>query len=75
MIKKTENINVSSGGSSELWHDLQKVLFALETSSCQGRKMFKLQTHNAERIQANHLSAARETWVHATQVLMSSPTL
>ncbi|XP_056591287.1 harmonin-binding protein USHBP1 isoform X2 [Triplophysa dalaica] len=31
--------------------------------------MFKLQTHNAERIQANHLSAARETWVHATQVL------
>ncbi|KAI7795461.1 putative colorectal mutant cancer protein-like, partial [Triplophysa rosa] len=64
-----KNPKTSEGGSSELWYELQQVIFALETSSGQGRKMLKLQTHNAERIQANHLSAARETWVHATQVL------
>lgn len=64
-------LNVSTGGSSEPWYELQHVLSALETSSGQGRKMLKLQTQNAETIQANHLSAARETWVHATQVLMS----
>lgn len=63
-------LNVSTGGSSEPWYELQQVLSALETSSGQGRKMLKLQTQN-ETIQANHLSAARETWVHATQVLMS----
>ncbi|XP_026131632.1 colorectal mutant cancer protein-like isoform X2 [Carassius auratus] len=60
----------SEGGGSEQWNELQKVLSALETSSGQGRKMlFRLQTQNAETIQAKHLSAARESWVQATQVL------
>ncbi|XP_016417258.1 colorectal mutant cancer protein-like isoform X2 [Sinocyclocheilus rhinocerous] len=59
----------SEGGSSELWNELQKVLSALEASSGQGRKMLRLHTQNAERIQAKHLSAARESWVQATQVL------
>ncbi|XP_051768624.1 colorectal mutant cancer protein isoform X1 [Ctenopharyngodon idella] len=59
----------SEGGSSELWVELQQVLSALETSSGQGRKMLRLQTQNAETIQAKHLSAARESWVQATQVL------
>ncbi|ROL44105.1 Usher syndrome type-1C protein-binding protein 1 [Anabarilius grahami] len=31
--------------------------------------MLRLQTQNAETIQATHLSAARESWVQATQVL------
>nr|XP_055039336.1 colorectal mutant cancer protein isoform X2 [Misgurnus anguillicaudatus] len=59
----------SEGGSSDPWTELQQILVALETSSGQGRKMHNLQTQDAERVQANHLSAAQETWVHATQVL------
>ncbi|XP_067287746.1 colorectal mutant cancer protein [Pseudorasbora parva] len=59
----------SEGGSSELWSELQNVLSALEISSGRGRKMLRLQTQNSERIQAHHLSAARESWVQATQVL------
>ncbi|XP_016331983.1 colorectal mutant cancer protein isoform X2 [Sinocyclocheilus anshuiensis] len=59
----------SEGGSSELWNELQKVLSALEASSGQGRKMLRLHTQNAETMQAKHLSAARESWVQATQVL------
>ncbi|XP_067244670.1 colorectal mutant cancer protein isoform X3 [Chanodichthys erythropterus] len=67
---KTKNVcRDSEGGSSELWIELQKVLSAIETSSGQGRKMLRLQTQNAETIQAKHLSAARESWVQATQVL------
>jgi len=60
----------SAGGSSDLWNDLQKVLSALETSSGHGRKMLRLQTQNSEIVQAHHLSAARESWVKATQVLI-----
>lgn len=59
----------SEGGSSELWNRLQTLLSALETSSGQGKKMLRLQTHNVEAISAKHLSAARESWVQATQVL------
>ncbi|XP_039523322.1 colorectal mutant cancer protein isoform X2 [Pimephales promelas] len=67
---KTKNIcRDSEGGSSDLWNDLQKVLSALETSSGHGRKMLRLQTQNSEIVQAHHLSAARESWVKATQVL------
>uniref|UniRef100_A0A8C1JFN8 Usher syndrome 1C binding protein 1 n=1 Tax=Cyprinus carpio TaxID=7962 RepID=A0A8C1JFN8_CYPCA len=67
---KTKNIcRDSEGGSSELWKELQKVLSALEDSSGQGRNMLRLQTQNAESIRAKHLSAARESWVQATQVL------
>uniref|UniRef100_A0A9J7YRT1 Usher syndrome 1C binding protein 1 n=1 Tax=Cyprinus carpio carpio TaxID=630221 RepID=A0A9J7YRT1_CYPCA len=71
VMSKTKNVcRDSEGGSSELWNELQKVLSALETSSGQGRKMlFRLQTQNAETIQAKHLSTARESWVRATQVL------
>ncbi|XP_050978771.1 colorectal mutant cancer protein isoform X1 [Labeo rohita] len=67
---KTKNAcRDSEGGSSELWMELQKVLSALEASSGQGRNMLRLQTQNAETIRAEHLSAARESWVQATQVL------
>ncbi|XP_051957855.1 harmonin-binding protein USHBP1 [Xyrauchen texanus] len=58
----------TKGGSSELWNELQKIISVLETSCGQGRKML-WQTQNSERIQANHLSAARESWVQTTQVL------
>lgn len=63
-----KNSKSSEGGSSDPWAELQQILVALETSSGQGRKLLNLQSH-AERVQANHLSAAQETWVHATQVL------
>lgn len=53
--------------------ELQKVLSALEASSGQGRNMLRLQTQNAETIRAEHLSAARESWVQATQVLILPP--
>ncbi|KAL1265466.1 hypothetical protein QQF64_003493 [Cirrhinus molitorella] len=67
---KTKNVcRDSEGGSSELWKELQEVLSALEASSGQGRNMLRLQTQNAETIQAAHLCAARESWVQATQVL------
>ncbi|XP_056324412.1 colorectal mutant cancer protein [Danio aesculapii] len=59
----------SEGGCSGLWSRLQTLLSALETSSGEGKKMLKLQTHNVEAISAKHLSAARESWVQATQVL------
>lgn len=68
--QKNEITVFPAGGSSELWIELQKVLSAIETSSGQGRKMLRLQTQNAETIQAEHLSAARESWVQATQVLI-----
>lgn len=63
-------VNIPTGGSSDPWTELQQILVALETSSGQGRKRLNLQTQDAERVQANHLSAAQETWVHAIQVPM-----
>ncbi|XP_052466201.1 colorectal mutant cancer protein isoform X1 [Carassius gibelio] len=59
----------TEGGSSELWQELQRVVSALEASSGQGRNMLRPQTQDAETIRAKHLSAARERWVQATQVL------
>ncbi|XP_056122472.1 colorectal mutant cancer protein isoform X2 [Rhinichthys klamathensis goyatoka] len=66
---ETKTKNISEGGSSDLWNELQKVLSALEISSGHGRKMLRLQTQNSERVQAHHVSAGRESWVKATQVL------
>ncbi|TRZ01414.1 hypothetical protein DNTS_015152, partial [Danionella cerebrum] len=57
------------GGSTELWNQLQSVLSSLESSTGRGRQN-ELQSNNVEMIQATHLSAARESWVQATQVLV-----
>ncbi|KAG1928541.1 hypothetical protein F2P79_023603 [Pimephales promelas] len=69
ITNEMDGLGEKLGGSSDLWNDLQKVLSALETSSGHGRKMLRLQTQNSEIVQAHHLSAARESWVKATQVL------
>lgn len=68
--EKKLNVCFSTGGSRDLWNELQKVLSALETSSGHGRKMLRLQTQDSERVQAHHLSAGRESWVQAIQVLI-----
>ncbi|XP_043108529.1 colorectal mutant cancer protein isoform X2 [Puntigrus tetrazona] len=69
VCRDSDGLVVNHRGSSELCNELQRVISALETSSGQGRKMLKLQTLNAETVRAEHLSAARESWVRATQVL------
>ncbi|XP_072517296.1 colorectal mutant cancer protein [Salminus brasiliensis] len=59
----------SEGGSGELWTQLQQVLSSLEFSASRGRTLVIPQIHNDGKTQAEHITAARESWVQATQVL------
>ncbi|KAK3533034.1 hypothetical protein QTP70_006220 [Hemibagrus guttatus] len=55
--------------SAELWTKLQQVLSTLESSAIRGRKLVVPHVHHDEKAQEEHISAARNTWVRATQVL------
>lgn len=57
------------GGSGELWTKLQQVLSTLESSASRGRKLVAPHIHDDEKTQEEHITAARDTWVQATQVL------
>ncbi|XP_027025916.2 colorectal mutant cancer protein [Tachysurus fulvidraco] len=56
--------------SAELWTKLQEVLFTLESSAVRGRKLVAPYVHDDQKAQEEHISAARNTWVHATQILV-----
>ncbi|KAI4904236.1 hypothetical protein NFI96_031765 [Prochilodus magdalenae] len=57
------------GGSGELWTRLQQVLSSLESSASRGRTLVGPYVHYDGKTQAEHITAARESWVKATQVL------
>ncbi|XP_060797610.1 harmonin-binding protein USHBP1 isoform X2 [Neoarius graeffei] len=57
------------GCSEELWTKLQEVLSTLESSAGRGRKLVTPQIHDDEKTQAEHITAAHDTWVQTTQVL------
>ncbi|XP_035379058.1 colorectal mutant cancer protein isoform X2 [Electrophorus electricus] len=59
----------TTGGSEELWPKLQQVLSTLEYSARKGRMLVGQHLHNDGKTQTEHITAARETWVQATQVL------
>ncbi|XP_030640193.1 colorectal mutant cancer protein [Chanos chanos] len=59
----------SEGGSGGLWAELQGVLSTLESSINRTKVTVTSQHLNDEQKQAEHLSAAQESWVQATQVL------
>ncbi|XP_036443118.1 colorectal mutant cancer protein isoform X1 [Colossoma macropomum] len=60
---------LSEGGSGELWIRLQQVLSSLESSASRGRTLVEPYVHDDGKTQAEHITAARESWVQATQVL------
>ncbi|KAM9461392.1 uncharacterized protein ushbp1 isoform 1-T1 [Clarias gariepinus] len=55
--------------SGELWSKLQQVLSTLESSASRGRKLVSPHIQDDEKTQEEHITAARDTWVQATQVL------
>ncbi|KAG7327627.1 hypothetical protein KOW79_009233 [Hemibagrus wyckioides] len=65
-----QNSEEDEGCSAELWTKLQQVLSTLESSAVRGRKLVAPHVHHDEKGQEEeHISAARNTWVQATQVL------
>ncbi|KAL7867238.1 hypothetical protein AOLI_G00150520 [Acnodon oligacanthus] len=59
----------TQGGSEELWTRLQQVLSSLESSATRGRTLVEPYVHDDGKTQAEHITAARESWVQATEVL------
>ncbi|XP_015221104.1 colorectal mutant cancer protein isoform X2 [Lepisosteus oculatus] len=57
------------GGSAELWEEMQRILTALETSVHSRRTWADPSTACDEEKHAEHLRAARESWVQVTKVL------
>ncbi|XP_066503795.1 colorectal mutant cancer protein isoform X2 [Hoplias malabaricus] len=66
---ETKKDRQSEGGSGELWTRLQEVMSSLESSASRGRLLVSPHVHNDGKTQAEHITAARESWVQATQVL------
>ncbi|MBN3317129.1 CRCM protein, partial [Atractosteus spatula] len=61
--------NIPRGGSAELWEEMQRILTALETSVHSRRTWADPGTTCDEEKHAEHLRAARESWVQVTKVL------
>lgn len=59
---------LATGCSGELWTKLQEVLSTLESSASRGRKLVTPYIHDDEKTQAEHITAACDTWVQTTQV-------
>uniref|UniRef100_W5M4V8 Usher syndrome 1C binding protein 1 n=1 Tax=Lepisosteus oculatus TaxID=7918 RepID=W5M4V8_LEPOC len=59
----------SESGSAELWEEMQRILTALETSVHSRRTWADPSTACDEEKHAEHLRAARESWVQVTKVL------
>ncbi|KAF5910010.1 colorectal mutant cancer protein-like isoform X1 [Clarias magur] len=64
-----EHEGLATGCSGELWSKLQQVLSTLESSASRGRKLVSPHIQDDEKTQEEHITAARDTWVQATQVL------
>ncbi|XP_015458794.3 colorectal mutant cancer protein isoform X1 [Astyanax mexicanus] len=64
-----EQAQQCKGGSGEPWTELQQVMSSLESSASRGRTLVIPQIHQDGKTQAEHITAARESWVQATQVL------
>lgn len=62
---------LATGCGGELWTKLQHVLSTLESSAGRGRKLVAPYIHEDEKTQEEHITAARDTWVQATQVRFS----
>ncbi|KAM3876322.1 colorectal mutant cancer protein [Diretmus argenteus] len=61
--------NTASGGSGAVWSKLQEVLSAVEESiSCRRSWAVPITASDQDR-QTDHLAAAQESWVQATQIL------
>ncbi|TSM94644.1 Usher syndrome type-1C protein-binding protein 1 [Bagarius yarrelli] len=57
--------------SADLWTKLQQVLSSLESSAVRGRKLVAPYVQNDEKAHEKHLTAARDTWVQATECKIS----
>ncbi|KAM6962604.1 colorectal mutant cancer protein [Aplochiton taeniatus] len=64
-----ETLVNKQGSSGETWTELQGVLSALEDSIRKRRTWANPSTASDQNKQAEHITAARESWVLATQVL------
>ncbi|XP_062868825.1 colorectal mutant cancer protein isoform X2 [Trichomycterus rosablanca] len=64
-----QSIN-KQGGSEELWAKLQQLLNKLESSASRGRKLVRPGIPDVGKTQAEHIMAARDSWVQATQILV-----
>ncbi|XP_046713834.1 colorectal mutant cancer protein isoform X3 [Silurus meridionalis] len=57
------------GSSGEIWTKLQQVLSTLESSASRRRKLVAPHIQDDDKTQEVHITAARDIWVQATQVL------
>ncbi|KAJ8408307.1 hypothetical protein AAFF_G00257210 [Aldrovandia affinis] len=65
----SESSGAEKEDSGQIWMELQGALTALESSVITGRTRAAPHTACDEEIHAQHLAAARESWVKVTQVL------